>query len=258
MSTTTVWKKRRVNGFSQATQPTSFEHPVEHQQGVSRKRYWEQSTDFLEVAGSTLPAWLAKQDTSAAGSPTTDYVANQAAGLYRMKFDSQAEVQKLTLYGGDHLTVDPTKNPFFVCRVKLDVAGTAFTAAERAVFGFASARNATLDSVTYCAWIRLDGANNNIYVEGDDNVTDTNLQDSTLDYTDASFMTLAVDIDSAAKRAYFAVDLEGGAGWQHAGSVSLAAIVNTNLLQPFIEIQKDSGALTEDLLVDYLSFGAAR
>ena len=44
--------------------------------------------DFLGRPGQALPTWLTTQDTSAAGTPTMDFVADAAAGAWAMKADN--------------------------------------------------------------------------------------------------------------------------------------------------------------------------
>lgn len=260
MSTTKA-QRTHSDSFARVTHPQAFKDDVRFESWLDRRTHWQLSHDFEFAVGGTLPSWLAKQDTSAAGTPTLDYVANQAAGLYRMKPDNTNEVQKITIYGGDQLLLDPSKDPWMVCRLKVDVAGTALTAVERLVAGMASARNATLDSVATMAWFKLEGANNNITTEADDGTTDTDDQDSTLDYADNTFLWLRTWIDYARLKAYFEVDLSttGPANWQAAGApISIPLVTSANLLQPFIEFQKDSGTATSDLLLDYIAIGAKR
>ncbi len=247
------------DAFSRKTPPTSFKRDVRFESWMDRRTYWQESHEFLQVAGTTLPAYLAVHDTSSAGSPTKDYVANQGGGVYRLKHDSQSEQQNLALYGGDHLTLDPSKDPFFIARVKLNTAGAAFTADQRLVIGMAAARNATLDSNATHAWFRIEGANFNILTESDDATTDDDDNDTTLDWSDNAWAWFRCWIDYTRLKAYFEVDLGTSAGWVAAGPpLAIAAITSSHLMQPYIEIQRDAGAEEEDLLIDSISFGAKR
>lgn len=230
--------------------PVAFLERVEFQKGIESDDQVLIYEDFLLTAGGTLPAPWAKQDTSAAGSPTMDYVAGAAGGQYQITHDAQSELQKLTIYFGDYIPIDPTKKPIVEMRLKINFAGATFSADQRIVFGLASARNATLDSVVTNAWFRVEGANLNLLVEGDDGTTDTDDQDTTFDIVDNTFHTYRIDL-SDLSNVIFSADLEDGNGWNLCPT-PIAIAAATGNLQPFIEIQRDAGTEAEDVRIDYV------
>lgn len=208
--------------------------------------------DFLQLPTDSVPSPWGIQDTSVAGSPTADTVADQANGLFRLATDAQSEAQTLTLYHQDQLTIDPTKNPFMETRIRLNTAGATFTADQRLVVGLAAARNATLDSNASHCWFRIEGADLSLFIEGDDGTTDTDDEDSGIDYVDNTFITLGIDMmDLSAVKFY--VD-----GVQVVTTIDVSGLAATNLLQPYIEMQRDAGTEVEVLDIDYILVRANR
>lgn len=198
--------------------------------------------DFLQSSSGTLPAPWAVSDTSAAGSPTLDYIDDADNGEYTLAFDSQDEAQSLVLYFGDSLHIDATKRPFIEWRVKID-ADTALSADDRVVVGIAAAHNATLDSNAGHAWFRME-ATQDILIESDDGTTDTDDTDSTVDWVDDTYVTLAIDLANLAAVAFY---VDGAL----VGTTDCSDL--TGSLQPYAAVQKDAGAVTHALVVDYCS-----
>jgi len=209
--------------------------------------------DFLLKAGATIALPWNIQDTSAAGTPTKDYVSNALGGQFKLQHDNTNEVQNIGLNWNDHLAFDITKKPILEVRLKIDgTAAAAFgNGIERLVVGFASARNATLNSVTTNAWFRIegDGSTRKIKYETDDNTTDSALTDSTKTYAEGTFVTLRVDCSDLTAVAFYV----NGA---KVGTLSMAAA--TGNVQPFVELQKDSGTGTIAVTIDYISPRGAR
>lgn len=222
--------------------------PVLDWAGVSAADVVTVREDFTAAAGVTLPAPWGKQDTSAAGAPTSDYVNDAADGVYRLKFASTDEVETLTLYWADQLMIPSTKRIRFTARIKIDTtAAGGLSADDRIVIGVASARNATLDSIVDHAWFRMEGANQNILCETDDGTTDNNDNDTGADWVEATYVTLTIDIDKQADVRFLVdgVDVTPE-------TMNTSAAVTGDVLQPYIEIQKDGGTETHQLDIDYV------
>jgi len=201
--------------------------------------------DFLGASGATLPAPWGEQDTSSAGSPVTAYVNGRLNGAYELTHDTQDEAQMMSLYWSDQLMIDPTQNPYFEARVNIATDGSTLSANQRVVFGLASARNATLDSITHHCWFRVEGASLVVKVEGDDGTTDTNDQATDFSYTNDTYHVYKIDM-SDLSNVRFVFD------GQDCGSVDVSAMTSSNGLQPFIEIQKDGDAEEDSIEVDYV------
>lgn len=202
--------------------------------------------DFLADAAATLPTPWGVHDTSSAGTPVTTYVADALNGEFTLTHDTQSEQQNLALYWADQLTIDPTKNPVFECRLKINFAGATFTADQRIVIGLAAARNATLDSNATHAWFRIEGANLNILWETDDTSTDDDDNDSTYDIVDNTYLTLRIDLSDLTSIKFYVNDQLAG------GGTAAAALTASHKLQPYIEIQRDAGAEAESVVIDYI------
>ena len=225
--------------------------PLDLQQGFARIERCLVDEDFQADAGATLPKPWGTQDTSAAGAPTLNYVADAAGGIFRLATSVTDELQTLTLYWADQLTIDVTKAPIMEARIRMNFEGATFSADQRFVVGLASARNATLDSVVTHAWFRVEGANLNILKETDDGTTDTDDTDTTIDIVDNTWTRLRIDMTTLAAVAF---SVDGVAAGGAAMSIPLAS----GNLQPFIEQQKDAGAEVETLDIDYVLISWAR
>jgi len=197
------------------------------------------------VASDSEGSNFVNADTSSAGAPTLAY-QSAADGVYRMAFASTDEAEYLTTYLGDVLVIPPTKNPIFEARVK--ITGT-FTADDRVVIGLSSARNNTLDNVVDHIWFRMEGANSNIYAEGDDAVTDNDDNDTGIDWTSGSFHIFKIDASDLSDVKFY-VD---GALAALPEKIDVSGMVAGDLLQPIIEMQKDAGTVTHSVDIDYIS-----
>lgn len=217
----------------------------------------EMFEDFPLAASGTLPVPWGKQDTSVAGAPVTDYVADAAGGQYELQLAADNEVEAITLYHADQRVFDITKGPVMEARVKIrrDVTGaTGYTAAtDKIVIGLASDRNAALDDIAVNAWFLLTGAtNNNLYVETDDGATDNDDNDLAVDQTENTWMILTVDCSTLSNIRFLkdGVDVTPEA-------MTLAAA--TGNVQPFIEVAKAAAANRDhELIVDWIHIYCTR
>lgn len=220
--------------------------------GADPAHYEVLFTDFEAKAGDALPNWLKTQDTSAAGSPTLDFVTSTAGGVYRLKHDAQNEVQNISLYGGDNLLVAVASAPVLEARVRINGNGGTFLAAgERLVVGLASARNATLDNVATNVWFRVegDGATRNVLWESDDTVTDTDDQATGFAYVEGTFFNIKIDMTSlAAVKLYINGALVGTASMPAA----------TGNVQFFAELQKPAAATVSQVEFDWVKISSFR
>lgn len=200
--------------------------------------------DFFLDASATLPLPWGKQDTSAAGAPTIDFVADAAGGEYVLQHANTSEAEAIGINFADQLVFDITKKPVFFARLKIDgTAAAVMPAGSRLVAGLASARNATLDSVTTNAWFRVEGAGAGraILAEADDGTTDSDDQSTGVSYVEGTYLDLVIDCISlaAVKFVINGVLVK-----------TLAISAATGNVQPFIELQKDSGTGTIKVTID--------
>jgi len=202
------------------------------------------SEDFVAPAGTTLPAWLVAQDTSAAGSPTTDYVNDAIGGEYTLTTDAQSEAQNLGINGGDNLAFEVIDGLKFECRMKVNAAAIPWSADQRFVCGIGSVRDATLDDMTTNAWFRMEGASANILWETDDGTTDDDDNDTGIDLVDNTYLILNIWIESASLVRFYVDGVLVGTGD--------LTDADGNAIQVFVEMQRDAGTEVEALVVDYI------
>ena len=233
----------RIRSGVEIGHPARYHEPLELRRGRRYDRALEVYEDFLQSSSGTLLAPWATQETAAVGSPVVDFVDDADNGAFRLAHDSEDEVQTLTLFWADSLHIDATSGP--VIEIGLTLT-TALSADQRVVVGLASARNATLDSIAAHAWFRLEGANFNILTEADDGTTDTNDQDSGVDWVSGVSMIFRIDMRVLGQIVYYVDGLAVSGG-------TISAPLMTGNLQPFIEIQKDAGADANVLDIDYVS-----
>lgn len=218
--------------------------------------------DFLADAGATLPKPWTTQDTSAAGAPTLDYVADASSGRYRLKHAATDEQENITLYWGDQQVIPAavSSKPVFETKITFTPSATLPTASKtrRFVIGLASARNATLDSIVDSMWIRIENSTT-IYLESDDGTTDRNLIDSGISVSGvaATPTTLWFKIDAsipADVKFYYKATLTSD--WiRLAPNTTFSMAASTQGLQPFAEAQKDNVGTddtTDQLDIDYI------
>ena len=98
-------------------------------------------------------------------------------------------------------------------------------------------------------WFRMEAANNNILVEGDDGTTDNDDNDTGVDYTSGTFHKFKIDMRDL-EDVKFYVD---GTQCVLPEKMDVSEMAAGDLLQPYIEIQKDAGTVEHSIDVDYIS-----
>jgi hypothetical protein len=204
--------------------------------------------DTFSTAGQGSPWAIA--DTSSSGTPTYATVTPSATGEVALTLEATSEVQNVCLSFGDKLCFDIDNIQRFEARLKVSGCTTGTTIS----WGLGSARNDTPASMTALALFQMVGATSttNVYVESDDNVTDT--------APVASGQTLATTY----KR--FVIDFAGGKsdvkfyidGIRVAKTTTFTMAGYTGSLQPFFQIQKAANTNVDALTIDYVSVECRR
>jgi len=211
----------------------------------------EYSEDFVGTS-ATLPAaadpatpWLIV-DTSAAGAPT--FV--RAAGEATLTLAATSEVENVCLAHGDALSFDIDAILNVEMRVKLTAV---FTTGSELVFGVASARNDTTDSVAAHAWFKMVGASSAtaVYVETDDSVRD-NDDVATAATLGTTYKKFVIDFSNKTDVKFY-VD---GARVAAATTFNMAGY--TLGLQPLIQLQKAANTNVNAVVIDYVKIIARR
>ena len=202
----------------------------------------------LASATGSGASTFVNHDTSSGGAPTFAFQST-ADGAYMMKMASTSEAEYLATYLGDAVCIPPTKNPIFEARVKLVLAGSTLSADDRIVIGLASARADSLDAIVDHVWFRMEGANNNIFAEGDDGTTDNNDNDTSVDYASGTYQVFKIDCSDLSDVRFY-ID---GVQCVLPEKIDVDQMAAGDLLQPYIEIQKDTGAEVHEVHIDYIS-----
>ena len=203
------------------------------------------SSDFVGPAGGTLPTEWSAAKTGVSGTNGIDYSADSSSGEYVLTHSSTTEAQLMRL-NASSLWVNLSKKPIMHARVKLTPQGATLTADQRVVIGFASAHNATLDSVVTNAWFRFDGANLDILIESDDNVTNTDDIDTGINYVKGQWMNLTIDASNLS-----AVKFKVNSTWV-SQTLDISGVSANTMVQPYIVMQRDGGNETDTLAIDWI------
>ena len=91
----------------------------------------------------------------------------------------------------------------------------------------------------------MEGANLNIIVEADDASTDTDNQDSTIDYVKGTYFTLRMDLSDLTDIKFYVNGVEQGGATVSAGSL-------TGNVMPVLVHQRDAGAEVNTVKFDYV------
>ena len=197
---------------------------------------------------ATLPDGVVPRTTKTVGLLAAQPVANAANGTALFQLGSTAEANVTGFDRGDQLTLPAHiraattgkgSGPIF--NVRLKVSGVA--AATRMVWGFASAYNATFDSVVTHAWFRLEGASLALLAETDDGTTDNDDQATGITLVADTYNLFTINMRDPSKIGFYV-------NKNRVLELSAAALVNTMVLQPVVWLQKDSGTGTESITVD--------
>lgn len=190
--------------------------------------------------------WLT--DVTGAAPPT--HVRSAGEAILTLTADNQAQI--LGLHHNDQLAFDIDDIQRMEMRVKIGAA--TFTSGSILVFGLASTRNDTADSIAEHAWFRMEGANSTtlVYVETDDGTTDNN------------DVSTGVTLGTTYKR--FVIDFMGGKsdvkfyidGVRVAQSTTLNMSAYTGGFQPLIQLQKAANTNADVCRIDYVKILAKR
>lgn len=208
--------------------------------------------DFLGDAGQTPPPpWVTNNETV---NSTSDYTSG-AGGIFRLSMDNTVEAQATQVTWGASSMIDPTKSTIVKFRVMFQPEGATFTPDERLVIGLCSAHtNAedSLDNVTYNCWFRVEGADNTIYVEADDNSVDTDDQNSGVTIVKNAWTWFTIDCSDLSDVKMYIDGVE-----QSGGTIDWSG-VSGQFLDPIVCMQRGGGNETNSVRIDVFVLDAER
>jgi hypothetical protein len=207
------------------------------------------------------------EDTAITGEPESPYTegAGSAAivqggrcGLIRLACTTGNSQQIGGYYRNDYTTVDARYGGYFECRfqVRSDVAAN-----QRIIIGLASALVLPFSGISRYAWVKLNGSMA-VTCESNDG-THVNTAQAT-NYTLVSgtalsnFYTVGVYFDDQGHVDFLIADSYGGGTGQLIALPGLTYTADSTLLQPFVMVMKDSGAVAMSMDVDFVRAGCRR
>jgi len=228
---------------------------VELQEGTSRRDYAEHYEEFMGASGATPPIHLATdfQTTSITG----DYEGGTAAdrnGVYTITSDATSEAQAGQVTNGNTFLYSASVGTIFECAVKINFAGTEFSADERFVVGLCSTHtNAedSLDDTGYNCWFRIEGADLSIFAEADDTSVDVDDEDTGIDIVDDTWTNLRIEFVAADEINFYVDDVLGA-------TISTVTIPDPTALQFIMCYQRDAGDEIEECSIDFYRVAQAR
>ena len=189
----------------------------------------------------TVKQGLKPRVTRTAGSPLVEITDDVANGVLVLGLSATSEANVAAIDFGDQVTIPATRRPVFSTYLK--VSGAA--ASTRVVAGLASAYNATFDSIVSNAWFRMEGNDLSIFIESDDGTTDTDDVDSALDFVADTYVKLSVDLTRSGYVRFWVND-------SMVAEKAVTAFAVTDLLQPFIAIQKSTDTGEQSVTIDWV------
>ena len=198
--------------------------------------------DFLYRTLNVTDRWRAI-DVSSAGDTKPLVVADGINGIGRMPLDSTSEAQESGLDWNDQRFFVLNQGLVWEARVALQTLPTLLSIA---VWGLAGDKNAVADTVAESIWFRVEG-NGVVTVESDDTVNEQNDIDAAKTLTAGTFAIFRIDCTTITSVKFY-ID-----GAQVAGGTTFNMSQVAGLkLQPYMVIQKASGAGLGVLEVDYV------
>lgn len=190
--------------------------------------------------------WLT--DVTGAAPPT--HVRGGSEATLTLTADNQAQI--LGLHHNDSLAFDIDDLQRVEMRVK--VGASTFTSGSILVFGVASARNDTADSVAEHAWFRMEGANSTtlVYCESDDGTRDVN-DISTGVTLGTTYKHFVIDFTGGKSDVKFYID-----GQRVCTTQTFDLSAYTGGFQPLIQLQKAANTNADVCKVDYVRVVAKR
>lgn len=174
-------------------------------------------------------------DTSSSGTPT--YLCTTGAGM-KLTLVNTSEAEIVDMHHNDVLQFDVDQ--IKVADFWVKVAGV--DSVSTLVWGLASARNDTPDTVSYNAWFRMEGSasTTNVVCESDDGVTD--YDDKATGITQAAtFKIYRIDFTNGKSDIRFYAGDSLGSLVRVAPTVTFTLASYTGQLQPYVQVQKASG-----------------
>lgn len=220
----------RHNGQSQSIEDMAFAwNPM---QWVDKTWDW--------IGKQTWPVDIHQRTNASAGTPTVTIVDDQPHGEAACTLASNNESEYAGIDFADVRNTPGNKGFLFWCRAKV----TALSSVQRAVIGVGDSFNATLESVGRHVWFTIAGGSTMSLTADTDDATNDRHTATGRTITAGTYYWYRIDARNVGAVEFWLDDTRV--------AVSDWSGINTTTLQPFIGVQKDSGAGTPTLTIDFL------
>lgn len=193
-----------------------------------------------------LHQYIANESTTApwttvkVGTPTTDWavLANASNGVVTAALAATDEAERMVLYMGDQLAFNINTGLIFETRISFPVLPTTGTEKAIAVWGLASADNATADTIATNLWFRAEG-DANIVWESDDNSTNDDDNDTGVDLVADVWHVYRIDCTVATAPKFYIDGVDYTTTTTQTGACAMAAATATTArVQPYFAVEK--------------------
>lgn len=202
--------------------------------------------DFL---GDAIDAKWTALDTSSGGDTTPLLVADAVGGIIQFPLDATTEVQQSGLSFGDQRCFGLDKQIIVEMRLALAVLPTLLA---EAVWGLAGNTNAVADTIAESIWFKADG-DGAIVCETDDGTTNNDDKATGVTVTAGEYATYRIDCTDPTDIKFY---INGAR--VASGTTFSANATPTLALQPYLAINKASGAGVGTVNLDYIRIWSQR
>ncbi len=202
--------------------------------------------DFLGEAYNTTFWGTTETDLNTAIALSDD-VTNGALAII-LDSDDISEIG--ALHFGSNLGLSINQGLIFEARLTFTTLPTTGTETVQAVWGIASAHNATLDTVAVNAWFRLEsGANSTLLWEVDDDTTNDDDNDAATTLVASTYNIYRIDFTSLSAVKFYVDETLVGTG-------DMSGAAGTDFkVQPYFNVSKVKSSAntgTGTMLIDYV------
>lgn len=204
--------------------------------------------DFLGEAYNTT--FWGTTETVTGGTLVAGLVDDAVNGIYGAGLDNTDEAQISALHFGDNLCLSMNQGLIFEARLTFLTLPTTGTETVQAVWGLASAHNATLDSIATNAWFRLEStANTTLLWETDNGDTDDDDNDASTTLVASTYNIFRIDCtDTSAVKFYVDEALVGTSDMSTTLSSAEAKV------QPYFNVSKAKSAANTGIGTMYIDY----
>jgi hypothetical protein len=211
--------------------------------------------DFLGEAYNTT--FWGTTETASGGTLVKGLIDDATNGVMGIGLSNTDEVQIAALHFGDNLCLSMAQGLVFETRLAFNVLPTTGTEYVNAVFGLASAHNATLDSIATNAWFRVvSTAQTALLWETDNGDTDDDDNDASTVLVADVYRVYRIDCTNTAAVKFYVDDVLVGTS-----DMSTTLSASEAKVQPYFNVSKTKSSAntgTGTLYIDYVKVFQSR